>query len=61
MSKIAVCGLVNLKTSVPVANFPVNYSSVNYKFFGKTTRFASYKIGDTSACRGFFLRKSLLI
>ncbi len=37
MSKILVCGLVNLETTVPIENFPVNYNPVNYKFFGITT------------------------
>lgn len=37
MSKITVCGLVNLETTVPVDSFPVNYSPINYKFFGITT------------------------
>ncbi len=38
MSKIGVCGLVNLETTVPVDNFPLNYNPVTYKFFGITTR-----------------------
>lgn len=37
MSKITVCGLVNLETTVPVDNFPIEYNPVNYKFFGITT------------------------
>lgn len=37
MSKIAICGLVNLETTVPVDSFPINYNPINYKFFGVTT------------------------
>ena len=37
MSKITVCGLVNLETTVPIDNFPINYNPINYKFFGITT------------------------
>ena len=37
MSKITVCGLVNLETTVPVESFPINYNPINYKFFGITT------------------------
>lgn len=37
MSKIAVCGLVNMETSAPVESFPVNYRPVDYKFFGINT------------------------
>ncbi len=37
MSKILICGLVNLETTVPIDNFPLNYNPVNYKFFGITT------------------------
>lgn len=37
MSKIGVCGLVNLETTVPVDSFPINYNPINYKFFGITT------------------------
>lgn len=37
MSKIIICGLVNLETTVPVDSFPINYNPINYKFFGVTT------------------------
>ena len=37
MSKIGVCGLVNLETTVPVESFPINYNPIQYKFFGITT------------------------
>lgn len=37
MSKITVCGLVNLETTVPIDKFPIEYNPVNYKFFGITT------------------------
>lgn len=37
MSKITVCGLVNLETTVPVDKFPIEYNPINYKFFGITT------------------------
>ena len=34
MSKISVCGLVNIETTVSVDNFPINYNPINYRFFG---------------------------
>lgn len=37
MSKITVCGLVNLETTVPIDKFPIEYNPINYKFFGITT------------------------
>lgn len=37
MSKITICGLINLETTVPIKNFPINYNPINYKFFGITT------------------------
>lgn len=37
MSKIAVCGLVNMETSAPVESFPISYRPVDYKFFGINT------------------------
>lgn len=36
MSKITVCGLVNVEVTVPVKSFPVEYNPVNYEFFGIT-------------------------
>ncbi|MBQ2688291.1 MAG: carbohydrate kinase family protein [Clostridia bacterium] len=38
MSKITVCGLVNLETTVPVGRFPIEYSPVDYKFFSVNTQ-----------------------
>lgn len=49
MSKIIVCGLVNLETTVPVENFPVNYSPINYKFFGITTHPSGVGLNLSSA------------
>ncbi|MBQ4568616.1 MAG: carbohydrate kinase family protein [Ruminococcus sp.] len=37
MSKILVCGLVNMETSAPVEEFPITYRPVDYKFFGINT------------------------
>ncbi len=37
MSKILVCGLVNMETSAPVEEFPVTYKPIDYKFFGINT------------------------
>ncbi len=37
MSKILVCGLVNMETSAPVEEFPINYRPIDYKFFGINT------------------------
>lgn len=34
MKKILVSGLVNLETSVHVNSFPINYSPIEYSFFG---------------------------
>lgn len=37
MSKIVVCGLVNIETSAPVESFPVEYRPIDYKFFSVNT------------------------
>ncbi len=37
MSRILVCGLVNMETSAPVEEFPITYRPVDYKFFGINT------------------------
>lgn len=34
MSKISVCGLVNMETTVSVEQFPLEYRPVDYRFFG---------------------------
>lgn len=34
MSKIAVCGLVNMETTASVESFPIEYRPVDYRFFG---------------------------
>lgn len=34
MSKIVVCGLLNIETTVAVEKFPVEYNAINYSFFG---------------------------
>jgi len=34
MSNILVCGLVNIETTVKVGGFPIEYSPVEYNFFG---------------------------
>ncbi len=34
MSKILVCGLVNVETTVNVSQFPVEYCPIDYNFFG---------------------------
>lgn len=34
MSKIVVCGLVNMETSVSVDSFPIEYRPIDYRFFG---------------------------
>jgi len=34
MSKISICGLVNVETTVSVEGFPINYNPINYRFFG---------------------------
>lgn len=34
MSKISVCGLVNMETNVSVEQFPIEYRPVDYRFFG---------------------------
>lgn len=34
MSKILVCGLVNMETTVFVSDFPVEYCPIDYNFFG---------------------------
>ena len=37
MKKIFVCGLCNLETSCSVREFPIEYSPVDYNFFGVTS------------------------
>ncbi|MBR2715501.1 MAG: carbohydrate kinase family protein [Ruminococcus sp.] len=34
MSKILVCGLINVETTLSVNEFPINYSPIEYNFFG---------------------------
>ena len=34
MSRILVCGLVNMETTVSVDSFPIEYRPVDYRFFG---------------------------
>ena len=34
MSKILVCGLTNVETTVKVGSFPINYCPIEYNFFG---------------------------
>lgn len=37
MSKVVVCGLVNIETSAPIESFPVEYRPIDYKFFSVNT------------------------
>jgi len=37
MSKIVVCGLVNMETTAPIDKFPLEYRPIDYKFFGVST------------------------
>lgn len=37
MSKILVCGLVNMETTASVDSFPIEYRPVDYRFFGVTS------------------------
>lgn len=32
--KVLVAGLINIETTVPIDNFPIEYSPIDYKFFG---------------------------
>ena len=34
MNNILVCGLINIETTLKVDNFPIEYSPVEYNFFG---------------------------
>ena len=34
MSKVVVCGLVNMETTAPIDSFPIEYKPIDYKFFG---------------------------
>ncbi len=34
MSKISVCGLINMETTVGIDSFPFEYRPIDYKFFG---------------------------
>ena len=51
MSKITICGLVNLETTVPVDEFPIEYSPISYKFFGITTHPSGVGLNLSSALK----------
>ena len=34
MNNILVCGLTNIETTLKVDNFPIEYSPIEYRFFG---------------------------
>jgi ribokinase len=34
MNNILVCGLTNIETMLKVNNFPIEYSPIEYNFFG---------------------------
>jgi acarbose 7IV-phosphotransferase len=34
MNKIIVCGLTNIETTIKIDKFPIEYSPIEYKFFG---------------------------
>ncbi len=51
MSKITVCGLVNLETTVPVDKFPIEYCPIDYKFFGITTHPSGVGLNLSSALK----------
>ena len=55
MSKITVCGLVNMETTAPIGAFPIEYRPIDYKFFsvnsapagvGLNISLALKKLGD---------------
>lgn len=55
MSKIVVCGLVNMETTAPIDAFPLEYRPIDYKFFsvssapagvGLNVSLALKKLGD---------------
>ncbi len=49
MSKITICGLVNLETTVPIDEFPIEYCPITYKFFGITTHPSGVGLNISSA------------
>lgn len=51
MSKITICGLVNLETTVPVDNFPIEYCPIDYKFFGITPHPSGVGLNLSSALK----------
>ena len=55
MSKVVVCGLVNMETTAPIDSFPLEYRPIDYKFFsvksapagvGLNVSLALKKLGD---------------
>lgn len=58
MSKIVVCGLINMETVAPIESFPIEYRPIDYKFFsvssvpagvGLNISLALTKLGDEVA------------
>lgn len=49
MSKIAVCGLVNMETVAPVEVFPIEYRPIDYKFFSVSSAPAGVGLNISSA------------
>lgn len=49
MSKILVCGLVNMETTASVDSFPIEYRPVDYRFFGVSSNPAGVGLNISSA------------
>ena len=49
MSKITVCGLVNMETTAPIDGFPIEYRPIDYKFFGVKSTPAGVGLNVASA------------
>jgi len=51
MNNIFVCGLVNIETTIKVDNFPINYSPVEYNFFGLNSSVSGVGYNITKALK----------
>ena len=60
MSEILVCGLVNVETTVKVDRFPVEYSPIDYNFFGINSHPAGVGLNLTLALKTLSDEVSLL-
>ena len=49
MKKIVISGLVNIETTVAIDEFPIEYSPIDYRFFGVETSISGVGYNVTKA------------